>query len=157
MGGNLFAKTFDPSDRITLPPGMHMSVVPPGGMENMQSRGEIRLRNGLITVTIRTLPGGHGDGVTGELLLLDWPQDFCQVTYVVDVRAEFNRWRSGDPMMREQRAWAEQLVTGLGKEFDEQVLWPKRLRLMSLAREVGERKRRHGDEGGGGGATRGDR
>ncbi len=33
------------------------------------------------------------------------------------------------------------LVSGLNKEFDEQVLWPKTLRMMGLARKVSERMR----------------
>jgi len=53
----------------------------------------------------------------------DQDRDFASAQYVVDIRAQFSRLRSGHPNMPKYKKWVSQIISALRAGLDEQVLW----------------------------------
>lgn len=111
---------------MALPPGTQLRIKVP---ENSSDTGEIALLNNLFTLTIQTVGSQYKQsvGTYAKLAGLSGEEDqaLMKVVYLVKVRVEFNRWKSGNPRMPEYQAWTSQFLAEFKDSFDEQVIWAR--------------------------------
>lgn len=125
MKGNRFAGVdFFPSLGLALLFGSVMIVrTPNGGLPE----GEITVKNDFVTLSIRTAQMSWMRSLGGYRVMMgySWEQDreFASTQYVVTVRADFDRLRSGHPKMTKYKQWVNQIVSVLRAQFDEQQVW----------------------------------
>jgi hypothetical protein len=126
--GNKFAGIrTEISPQIAVPPDASLTVVPPHFDQKTGVTSEIRIQNKFCTLSIETqeMSMMPGIGVYGAMAGLSDAENASLTTaaYVIRFKAEFCRWRSGDPEMPKYRQWAKQMATELKAQFDEQAMY----------------------------------
>jgi hypothetical protein len=128
LAGNSFSMThpgIPPS--IALPPGTNVTIKVPQQPEGEE--GEIILNNDLFTLSIVTRLSGYKTtvGTYARLAGLSDAEDqkLFTAVYLVKIKAEFSRWKSGNPRTAEYKAWIQQLTSEFKGEFDEQAVWSR--------------------------------
>jgi hypothetical protein len=128
LKGNRFAGIhFITTPEIALPPGSVMTIRTPGGVNARALEGEIVVKNDFVTLRMMTANSMWMRSLGGYRVLMgySWEQDreFATAQYLVSVRAEFDRLRSGHPKMPKYKQWVKQIVSQLQAQFDEQIVW----------------------------------
>src|SRR5260370_26985881 len=111
---------------IALPPSTQLRIKVP---QNSSDSGEISLVNNLLTLTIQTTCSQykHSAGTYAKLVGLSGEEDqaLTKVVFLIKIRIEFNRWKSGNPEMPEYRAWTNQFLAEFNDSFDDHVVWAR--------------------------------
>lgn len=130
LSGNRFAQVHTLFDRgLVLPPDTKLEIKPPRTDERLGEISSITLDNPFVRVTTQTRASQWGVLFGGYRLMLGEPSDtntdLRQATYVISIKKEFKRLRTGHPDMPRYKAWAQQLAEELQLEYDEQRIWAK--------------------------------
>jgi hypothetical protein len=126
LGSNLFARLRLVKTTLAVPHGTTVTVTPPSS--DPFKDAEIRFTNRYCTLSIVTSPSVGANGIGQYALLAGIPASpelntlWSQV-YVVRASAKFTSYLIGSPTMAPIKRWAVQILDGLQKEFDEQVIW----------------------------------
>jgi hypothetical protein len=128
LKGNRFAGVdFVTLPQIALPPGSTLKIRAPHTANAVPFEGEIILKNEFVTLEIKTAHVSWMRSLGGYRVMMgySWEQDreFASAQYVVTIRAQFDRLRSGHPKMSKYKRWVHQIVSELRAQFDEQVVW----------------------------------
>ncbi len=126
LKGNKFADIHaNVSRQIALPSDTEVNIRPP----QQGSSGEIHLKNTFCSISIKTEFYFWSAGAGAYKALGGFTDEdnarLGTATYLVRIKSEFNRWRSGHPEMALYKAWASKLTEGLRTAFDEQAHWSK--------------------------------
>jgi hypothetical protein len=105
-----------------------MAIREPDVNSGPPSDGEIRLTNRFCDLVIESKATSGIAGIGGYALMIGLPQDRAQqeyvsVHYLVKARASFTRYLIGHPDMAAYREWAEGIITGLTRDFNEETLF----------------------------------
>jgi hypothetical protein len=103
-----------------------MTVTPPTRKERAMEYGDITLRAPFVTLSIRTEAAMWIRSVGSYQQLAATPVEVERLgtaVYVVRIRADFSRWRSGHPDMPRYKAWVRQLADQLKARLDERIVW----------------------------------
>jgi hypothetical protein len=127
FSGNWFEEIDWPiPPQLAVPPGTTMTVTPPSRKEGAMEYGDITLRTRFVTLSIRTEAAMWIRSV-GSYQQLAATQAEAErlgtAVYVVRIRAEFTRWRSGHPDMPRYKAWVRQIGDQLKARLDERAIW----------------------------------
>jgi len=128
LKGNRFAGTYaTPSPGLALPLGSSMTIASPHTAPSGMLEGRIAIKNAFVTLTISTGYSLWMRSLGGYRVLMGYSweqeQDFASAQYIVEVRAQFSRLRSGHPNMPKYKKWVSQIISALRADLDEQVLW----------------------------------
>lgn len=130
FAGNRFAQIHTIFDRgLVLPPNTKLEIHSPHMDQTLGEISSITFDNPFIRLTIQTrgdfwgfLFGGYRQMIGQQN---DSNTDLRQANYVISVKKEFKRLRTGHPDMPKYKAWAQQITEELQQEFDEQRIWAK--------------------------------
>lgn len=133
MRTNKFGQFGTPSNQgISLPPRTKLKIIAPQLVHGFEGRemGSIELKNRFVTLLITTKVSYWGQGIGGYAQLLGVSQEDAQkqwgmLNYLVRIRADFNRVLPGNPEMPKHKKWAQDIVSALQDQFDEQALWKR--------------------------------
>lgn len=127
--GNRFSQSRATGLAMTLPPNTRMVVTVPLEGGEVRPEGEILLKNSFVTLRIKTYASWWRRGLGMYRLLTGFTEEqdreFTMAFYVVAIKAEFSRYRSGHPDMKRYKTWVEQITAELQRELDEQIVWSK--------------------------------
>ena len=138
LRGNPFPTTnigFPPT--VSLPPGTKMCIKVP---KSSSDAGEISLVNDLFSLVIQTTASQykHSVGTYAKLAGLSDADDqaLMKVVYLVRIKVDFNRWKSGNPMMGQYRTWTQGFLAEFRDSFDEQQVWARIRNDYMLRRQI---------------------
>jgi hypothetical protein len=128
LKGNRFAASHaTPSLGLALPPRSSMTIASANAAPTGMLRGQIAIKNPFVTLTINTGYSMWMRSLGGYRVLMgySWDQDrdFASAQYIVEIRAQFSRLRSGHPDMPKYKKWVSQIISALRAGLDEQALW----------------------------------
>ena len=146
LEGNKFAGIPTISQlQIALPPGMQILISAPPASSGDLDTGEILLHDNFCELSIQTqlIAWQPGVGAYQQLggISDEENKHLATVTYRVNIKAEFSRWRSGHPRMAKYKAWVRQLGEGLKGQFSEEVIWSKTKEAFILWNQVEQLRR----------------
>ncbi len=114
---------------LTLPRGTNARIKAPVTSATAGEEGEIVFENDFVHLSITTRFSSWGRTLGPYRLISGYTQEkdseFQRAEYLITIKAEFNRLRSGHPDMSRYRKWVEQIVSELETSLDEQVIWAK--------------------------------
>jgi hypothetical protein len=130
LSGNRFAQVHTVFNwGLVVPPSTTLEIRPPMADQRLGEVSSIIFDNPFVRLTIQTRASQWGVLFGGYRLMLGQPSDtntdLRQATYVVSIKKEFKRLRTGQPDMPRYRAWAQQIAEELQTEYDEQRIWAK--------------------------------
>jgi hypothetical protein len=130
LEGNRFAPVHSGFGRLAVPEGMTLTVRP--AQADFLQPGEIQFRDRYCELTITTTYSMGGVGLGSYTMLLgltlqDAQDRYWSEHYIVRINATFNRFLMGHPNMAAHRDWAEGIIDGLARAFDEESLWRRTL------------------------------
>jgi hypothetical protein len=129
LEGNLFAKIHNIPPAIAVPLRTTVNIKVPGSDMGPKGKGVITFRSNMCSLSIETECNQAivGLGSFQPMLNLSYEEayKFTTVTYLLRIKADFCRWKSGHPDMPKYRHWINQIAEILKSNFDEQVLWGK--------------------------------
>lgn len=127
LRGNWFAQTHVWPPRLCLPPKTHLTVAVPPGDTDAQTKGEIEISNRFCTIRISTEIVSSIRTI-GEYRIIAGLSDeeayhLASNTYLLRAKVSYTKWLAGNPDMKALKQWAEQLVTQVKNNFDEELIW----------------------------------
>ena len=130
LGGNRFAQVHTVFNTgLVLPPDTTLEIRPPSIDQRLGEVSYITFDNPFVRLTIQTRVSQWGVLFGGYRLMLGQPSDtntdLREATYVVSIKKEFKRLRTGHPDMPRYKAWVQQVAEELQTEYDEQRIWAK--------------------------------
>jgi hypothetical protein len=127
LKGNRFGDSRLIQLTLSLPPGTHVEVRAPEANPVAGEEGEIVFENDYVRLSIKTRFSSRMSSLGPYRLMLGytWEKDreFQRAEYLITVKAEFSRLRSGHPDMPKYKHWIDQIVSELQNALDEQAIW----------------------------------
>jgi hypothetical protein len=130
LGGNRFAHARTIFDQgLVLPPDTTLAIQPPRTDQKFGDISSITIDNPFLRLTIQTRASQWGPLSGGYRAMLGVPKrsvtDLRQANYIISIRKEIKRLRTGHPDMPRYKSWAQQITQELQLEYDEQRIWAK--------------------------------
>ena len=114
---------------LTLPRGTRVRIKAPEINSTVGEEGEIVLDNDFVCMSIKTRQSSWMRSLGPYRWIFGYTREkdseFQRAEYLITIKAEFKRLRSGHPEMSKYKHWVEQIVSELQTALDEQIIWAK--------------------------------
>ena len=141
LAGNRFAGSRFRLMSLTMPPDTQLQIRPPLRSAQAGEESQIVFSNKFVRLSITTQYSSWMVGLGPYRQLMgysfDESQSNCsQAQYLVTVKAEYSRLRSGHPDMARHQRWVQQITSEIRSELDEQEIWTKTKDSFTFARQL---------------------